>query len=363
VSSKPESVGAELEFEIPPGPRLGMRVIRLRGAAKSFGSRVIVPPFDLEIGPGECLGVAGPNGAGKSTFLALCTGALTPDVGEVLVGETVRIASIDQQRSELDPEKTVLEEVAGKSSHVLVGERSMRVETFLEKFLFPGERKHQKIAKLSGGERNRILLAKLLGKGGNVLVLDEPTNDLDVATLRVLEDAVAQFEGTVIVVSHDRWFLDRVATRIVFFEGNGQARVHEGSLSLLLERLAAERVAKEATSRELARAQEKRARAKAPPAAARRLTHAEKKELADLPDRIILAEKTLEELDQRLADPAVYAGPRSQQEALVAERKSAEQTVKSLYERWEELETIGRQAEGPLERDASPRNGRRISGK
>ena len=211
----------ELELEIPPGPRLGDARHPLKAPGSRSAAASIVPPLDLEIGPGECVGVAGPNGAGKSTFLALCTGALAPDRGEVLVGETVKIATIDQKRSELDPAKTVLEEVAGKSTTMLVGERTMRVESFLERFLFPGDRKHQKVAELSGGERNRILLAKLLGKGGNVLVLDEPTNDLDVATLRVLEDAIARFEGTVLVVSHDRWFLDRVATRIVFFEGRG----------------------------------------------------------------------------------------------------------------------------------------------
>jgi ATP-binding cassette subfamily F protein uup len=338
VASGPEPASRELEFEIPPGPRLGTRVIRLRGATKSFGGRVIVPPLDLEIGAGECIGVAGPNGAGKSTFLALCTGALLPDAGAVLTGETVKIATIDQRRSELDPAKTVLEEVAGKSNHVTLGDRTMRVETFLEKFLFPGERKHQKIAELSGGEKNRILLAKLLSKGGNVIVLDEPTNDLDVTTLRVLEDAVSSFEGTVIVVSHDRWFLDRVAGRIVFFEGEGVVRVHEGSLSLLLDRLAAERAAAEAARRDRPRAREKKPDRGEP--APRRLTYAEKKELAGLPDRITAAEHALEAIDRRLADPETYAGPRSALDGLASERRAADEAVKALYRRWEELDAI-----------------------
>jgi ATP-binding cassette subfamily F protein uup len=338
VDSTPEGDRGELEFEIPPGPRLGTRVIQLERAQKSFSGRVIVPPLDLEIGPGECVGVAGPNGAGKSTFLALCTGELQPDRGQVLIGETVKIATIDQKRSELDPAKTVLEEVAGKSSTVRLGERTMRVESFLEKFLFPGDRKHQKIAELSGGEKNRILLAKLLGKGGNVLVLDEPTNDLDVATLRALEDAITSFEGTVLVVSHDRWFLDRVASRIVFFEGNGVARVHEGSLSLLLDRLAAERAGAEAEER--ARTREKKPRAAAAEAAPRKLTYAEKKELADLPDRIAAAERRLEEIDRRLSDPAFYAQPRGEHERAAADRAAADAEVKALYRRWEDLETI-----------------------
>jgi ABC transport system ATP-binding/permease protein len=341
VDSRPDGGNAELEFEIPPGPRLGTRVIQLEGAGKSFGGRVIVPPLDLEVGPGDCIGVAGPNGAGKSTFLALCTGALAPDRGKVLVGETVKIATIDQKRSELDPAKTVLEEVAGKSTTVRIGERTMRVESFLERFLFPGDRKHQKIAELSGGERNRILLAKLMGKGGNVLVLDEPTNDLDVATLRVLEEAISQFEGTVLVVSHDRWFLDRVASRIVFFDGEGGARVHEGSLSLLLDRLAAERVAREAEEREQAKARDKKARAAAAPAEGpRKLTYAEKKELAALPDRIAAAEEKLAEIDGTLEDPAFYARPRADHERLAAERAAADSALAALYRRWEELETI-----------------------
>jgi ATP-binding cassette subfamily F protein uup len=340
VDSKPGGPGAELEFEIPPGPRLGTRVIRLIGAGKSFGDRVVVPPIDLEIGPGECVGVAGPNGAGKSTFLALCTGALAPDRGQVLVGETVKIATIDQRRSELDPEKTVLEEVAGKSTTLKIGERTMRVESFLERFLFPGDRKHQKISELSGGERNRILLAKLLGKGGNVLVLDEPTNDLDVATLRVLEDAIMQFEGTVLVVSHDRWFLDRVARRIVFFDGRGTVRVHEGSLSLLLDRLAAERAREGDDERERARIGSKRAKATEPRESHRKLTYAEKKELSELPDRIMAAERRVDEIDRRLADPAFYAQPHGEHARAAAERAAADSQVKALYARWEELESI-----------------------
>jgi ABC transport system ATP-binding/permease protein len=342
VDSKREGPPGELEFEIPPGPRLGTRVIQLEGAGKSFDGKVVVPPLDLEIGPHECIGVAGPNGAGKSTFLALCTGALAPDRGRVLIGETVKIAVIDQKRSELDPAKTVLEEVAGKYTTVKIGERTMRVEGFLERFLFPGERKHQKIGELSGGERNRILLAKLLAKDGNLLVLDEPTNDLDVSTLRALEDAITAFEGTVLVVSHDRWFLDRVATRIVFFEGAGKARVHEGSLSLLLDRLAAERVARESEERGRARARDKKARQAAAPPATRKLTHAEKKELAELPDRIVGAEARLEEIDRRLADSAFYALPRSEQERGAADRAQADRAVKELYRRWEELDGIAK---------------------
>jgi ABC transport system ATP-binding/permease protein len=339
VLTKPEGPAPELEYEIPPGPRLGTRVIRLFGATKSWGGRLIVPPLDLEIGPRERIGVVGPNGAGKSTFLGLCTGTILPDSGQVMIGETVRLATIDQQRTELDPAKTVLEEVAGKQTYVTIGGRSLRVESFLEQFLFPGNRKHETIARLSGGERNRILLAKLLAKDGNVLVLDEPTNDLDVATLRALEEALVRFEGTVIVVSHDRWFLDRIATRIVFFDGHGAVRIHEGSLSLLLDRLAAER-AEAAAARNAARSRDRKAPSKPAAAAPRRLTHAEKIELGALPDRIMTAEGALDAIDRKLADPAFYSRPRGEQEEAAALRRTAAVHVAALYRRWEELEAV-----------------------
>ncbi|MCA8953859.1 MAG: ABC-F family ATP-binding cassette domain-containing protein, partial [Planctomycetes bacterium] len=244
VDAAPPPNAAELEFAIPDGPRLGDFVLRLRGVGKSFGDRTIVAPFDLEIGPGERIGIVGPNGAGKTTLLRLCLGQLAPDGGEVGVGPTVKFAGIDQARSALDPQKTVLEEVSNGNDFVFVGGRDLRVETFLEQFLFPGAMKHQSVARLSGGERNRVLLARMLCEGGNVLVLDEPTNDLDLASLRALEDALLAFSGSVLVVSHDRWFLDRVATRIVHLDGSGEVRLHAGDLSGLLEKLADERAAR-----------------------------------------------------------------------------------------------------------------------
>ncbi len=343
LAAAPPPSAAELEFAIPDGPRLGDFVLRLRGVGKAFGGRTVLRPFDLELGPGQRLGIVGRNGAGKTTLLKLCLGELTPDQGTVAVGPTVRFATIDQARSTLAPGRTVLEEVANGNDYVVVGGRGVRVETFLEQFLFPGAMKHARIGSLSGGERNRVLLAKLLCAGGNVLVLDEPTNDLDLASLRALEDALLAFTGAVIVVSHDRWFLDRIATRVVHLDGSGAVRVHEGDLSLLLERLAQERA--EATAAMAAAAA--KARAKAALAAAdapprpKRLSSREQQELADLPARIEAAEAELASVDAGLQDPATYqASARARFDELTARRKELPERIAALYARWEELEAL-----------------------
>ena len=338
VDAAPEALGDDLELAIPPGPRLGTRVLELRGASKSFGERRVIAPLDLELGPRERLGIVGPNGAGKSTFLALCTGALAPDTGTVERGETVRFAVIDQQRSQLDPQKSVMQEVAGDGDHVTVGERVMRIEGFLEQFLFPGAMKHALVGKLSGGEKNRVLLAKLLCAGGNVMVLDEPTNDLDLASLRALEEALLGFDGSVLVVSHDRWFLDRVATRILHLDGHGAARLHAGDLSSLLEKMALEKAlvtasAPRVTPQSAVRSEPKTARKKG-------LAPWQQREYDELPDAIANAERELEALDARLAEPGLWSGPRSETERVQRSRDESAARVAALYTRWEELETL-----------------------
>ncbi|MBL9079326.1 MAG: ABC-F family ATP-binding cassette domain-containing protein [Planctomycetes bacterium] len=342
LAQAPPPAAAELEFAIPDGPRLGDFVLRVRGAGKAFGGRTVLRPFDLELGPGQRLGIVGKNGAGKTTLLKLCLGELPPDQGSVAVGPTVRFATIDQVRSALSPEKTVLEEVANGNDYVVVAGRGMRVETFLEQFLFPGPRKLARIGTLSGGERNRVLLAKLLCAGGNVLVLDEPTNDLDLASLRALEDALLAFGGAVIVVSHDRWFLDRIATRVAHLDGEGAVRVHEGDLSLLLDKLAAERAAADAAAAAAqAKAKARLAAAQPEPPKTRKLSTREQQELAALPARIEAAEAELARVDAGLQDPATYqAAARAKFDELTALRKELPDRIAVLYARWEELETI-----------------------
>ena len=210
----------EQELPIPPGPRLGDLVIELEGVSKAYGDRVLIDDLSLRIPPGSIVGVIGPNGAGKTTLLRMITGAERPDAGRARLGETVKIAYADQSRV-LDPAKTVFEEISGGQDLITVGGRTMNMRAYCASFGFGGSDQQKKCAALSGGERNRVHMAKALSEGGNVLLLDEPTNDLDVNTLRSLEDALAGFAGCAVVVSHDRWFLDRVATHILAFEEDG----------------------------------------------------------------------------------------------------------------------------------------------
>ncbi len=341
LDAAPESRPAELAFRIPPGPRLGTRVLRARGLTLRAGDRTLVERLDLDVGQGARLGIVGPNGAGKSTLLRALIGERAPDAGTVEAGETVRIAAIDQQRRVLDPEKTVVEELGATGDHVRVGERAVHIASFLDGFLFPGERKHTPVKRLSGGERNRILLAKLLLQGGNVLVLDEPTNDLDLPTLRALEEALLEFAGTVIVVSHDRWFLDRVATEIVHLDGKGRCVRWGGDVSTLLARVSADREAEERATREAALRATSQAPAAAAPArekAKKRLSSREREELAGLPARIEAAEARQAALGIRMAEPALYRGPAADREAVQREQGELASELERLYARWEELE-------------------------
>jgi ATP-binding cassette subfamily F protein uup len=343
LANAPPPAPAELEFRIPDGPRLGDFVLRLRGAGVDLGGRAILGALDLDLQPGERLGVVGRNGAGKTTFLRLMLGQLACSRGTAAAGPTVSFASIDQGRTELDPGRTVLQEVAHGNDYIVVGGRAQRVETYLEQFLFPGAMKHALVGSLSGGERNRVLLAKLLCAGGNVLVLDEPTNDLDLTSLRALEDALLAFPGAAVVVSHDRWFLDRVATRILHLDGSGAARLHAGDLSLLLERIAADAGrAAEAARIEAAARKPAAAAAAAGNARTRRLSTRERQELEGLPARIEAKELELQQVDAGLADPALYASGemRARFDGLRAARATLQQEIAALYARWQDLETI-----------------------
>ncbi|MBL8857504.1 MAG: ABC-F family ATP-binding cassette domain-containing protein [Planctomycetes bacterium] len=338
VDGKLESRGDGLEFELPPGPRLGTKVIDLVRATAVRGTKRVIAPLDLSIQRGERIGIVGRNGAGKSTLLELCRGALAPASGTVEFGETVKFAWIDQARSALDPEKTVIEEVAGHSDQIAVGDRSLRAAAFLEQFLFPGAMKHALVGKLSGGERNRVLLAKLLCQNGNVLVLDEPTNDLDLASLRMLEEALVAFPGTVLVVSHDRWFLDRVATRILYVDGAGGVLAHTGDVSSLIEKMAAEAAAEETAAKERNVAPVARVESEAPKRK-KPLSPWEQREYDGLLEKLAAAESEAETLGALLADPAIYSGPRAELERVNARRSVLTAEISVLYARWEELES------------------------
>lgn len=228
LSEEFEKVREDLEIYLPPGPRLGNVVIEFENVAKAYGDLVLLEDFSVSIPPGSLVGVIGPNGAGKSTFLKMIAGQEEPDSGTVRVGETVALAYADQSRS-LNDEKTVWEEIADAQDFITMGDRIVNSRAYVASFNFTGSEQQKQIKKLSGGERNRVHLAKTLRAMGNVIMLDEPTNDLDVNTLRALEDALINFAGCAIVVSHDRWFLDRIATHILSFEGDGKARLVLGN--------------------------------------------------------------------------------------------------------------------------------------
>jgi energy-dependent translational throttle protein EttA len=220
----------ELEIYIPPGARLGSVVIEADDVRKAFGDKLLIDDMTFKLPPGGIIGIIGPNGAGKTTLFRMVIGQDKPDAGTIRIGETVKLGYIDQNRT-LDPNKTIFEEITGGADIVQLGPREMPSRAYVARFNFSGQDQQKKVGILSGGERNRVHLAKMLKEGANVLLLDEPTNDLDVNTLRALEEALEQFAGCAIVISHDRWFLDRVATHILAFEGESRVFWFDGNYS------------------------------------------------------------------------------------------------------------------------------------
>ncbi len=230
LAQQNEQRARELEIYIPPGPRLGAVVIEAEGVSKAYADRLLVEGMTFKLPPGGIVGVIGPNGAGKTTLFRMITGEQQPDAGDIRVGETVQLGYVDQSRT-LDPEKSIWEEISGGSEVVKLGPREVNSRAYVGRFNFSGSDQQKKVGMLSGGERNRVHLAKMLKEGANVLLLDEPTNDLDVNTMRALEEALENFAGCAVVISHDRWFLDRVATHILAFEGDSKVFWFEGNFS------------------------------------------------------------------------------------------------------------------------------------
>ncbi|MGH2901702.1 MAG: ATP-binding cassette domain-containing protein, partial [Solirubrobacteraceae bacterium] len=221
----PETV----EIAIPPGPRLGDKVIEAEHLSKGYGDLLLIDDLDFKLPPGGIVGVIGGNGAGKTTLFRMITGSEKPDAGEFAIGETVKLAYVDQSRSDLDAKKTVFEAISGGEEKMKVGSRELPSRAYVGSFGFKGPDQQKRVSMLSGGERNRLHLARTLRAGGNVLLLDEPTNDLDVDTLRALEEALLGFAGCVVVISHDRWVLDRIATHMLAFEGESHVEFFEGN--------------------------------------------------------------------------------------------------------------------------------------
>jgi ATP-binding cassette subfamily F protein uup len=332
-----------VEITATQAPRLGRTVIDLHHVTKGYGGRTLIRDFSTILQAGERVGIIGPNGAGKTTLLRVITGIEAPDSGEVETGKNTRIAYFDQRRSDLDPEKSVYEAAAGQDWVTVGGERT-HLRSYLESFLFPPAQQRQKVTSLSGGERNRLLLAKLFLTDANLLILDEPTNDLDLVTLQVLESVLATWSGCVLLVTHDRYFLDKVATGLIVFEGDGELRRHAGGYDLY-RRLKDQREA-EAAAAAAAQAPRKSAAAPAKASAVsgdgkpRKLSWKEQRELEGMETAILEAEQRKEELEAQLADPALYTRSPDEVAHVTAEFREAGERVDALYARWAELEEI-----------------------
>jgi ATP-binding cassette subfamily F protein uup len=320
-------------LRLPTGGRLGKTILELKNLSRSIGGRNLFHDLSLILKPGDRIGIVGENGAGKTTLVRTILGIDPPETGEVVVGANTRFAFLDQGRAELRDDATVLQEVAGDSENVYLDDGPVHVRTFLRMMLFDDGFADTPVGKLSGGERNRVQLAKLLRVGANLLVLDEPTNDLDLMTLGVLEEALAEFAGCAIVVSHDRWFLDRVATGILAFEGDGEVNFYEGDYSSYLAR---ERPQKKIVAPSAPAKSEKKTGGPAP----RKITFKEKQELAGIEGAIAGAEARVAELEQQLADPSFYKERAQEAPAMVAQLEQGRAEVDRLYRRWEELEAL-----------------------
>jgi ATP-binding cassette subfamily F protein uup len=326
----------DVDLIVPPAPKLGNRVIELRGVGMDLGGRRLFENLSLDLRPGERLGMVGRNGLGKSTLLKLMLGQLPPSTGEIEIGPRTQINYVDQSRALLDDQKTVWEEVGEGSEYVRLGDESVTLRSYLRRFLFTEDRINSKIEQLSGGERSRVLLAKILKRGGNVLMLDEPTNDLDLGTLRLLEEALVAFDGSVIVVSHDRYFLNRVCTSILAFEGESVVRYSTGDYDYYLEKRA-ERFESAVAPTASAVAGSERLIGDPRP---RKLKWREAQELETIEAKIQAAEEEVGRAETELADPDFYAKHGQSWPAFEAQLQTARERVAQLYHRWEELERI-----------------------
>jgi ATP-binding cassette subfamily F protein uup len=326
-----------MDLIIPPAPPLANVVIDTTNLGALVGERWLFSHLDLSFTEGTCTGIIGRNGLGKTTLLRMLMGLQPPSEGSVTIGKRTIFNYVDQQRLLLDPEKSVMEEVAGTSDFVSFGEEKLHVRSYLRRFLFTDERATMRVKELSGGEQSRVLLAKILRRGGNFLILDEPTNDLDLQTMRVLEEAILAFKGCVLIVSHDRYFLDRVCDRVLAFEGHG--RVHEcaGNYSYYHEKRAATAAAEVAL---LNAPLKKVTKPTGQPASKpRKFSMKEQRELAEVETAITTLEAEIAELDQKLNDPASYAtgGDTAPMFEQLANKRTE---LECKVTRWAELEEL-----------------------
>jgi ATP-binding cassette subfamily F protein uup len=332
----------EMDLLIPPAPELGNIAVELEKVSVAVGSederRFLFRNLTLSIRPGQCTGIVGRNGVGKTTLLKVCLGNLEPDEGIVQIGKKIRVNYIDQARMQLDGTGSLLDEVADGNEKVQFGDQTLGARAYLRRFLFDDKRINERVDLLSGGEKARLMLAKVLKHGGNLIVLDEPTNDLDLPSLRMLEEAIADFDGAVLVVSHDRYFLDRICDQIVAFE-DGNVLVQPGNYSYYLEKRKAREQRDKLYAQNLAK---EIAKKKAPTAVEkpRKLTMAERKELDGMEESILAAEEKVQELEATLNDPDFHINRFQEIPALLESLEKAKADCAALYTRWETLEAI-----------------------
>ena len=336
---------SDMELLIPAASRLGNKTVELKNVSLSFGSRKIIDDFSFEFEPGSRIGLVGPNGIGKSTLLKIITGSLIPDRGEAVAAPTVEFNYIDQSRLVLDPEKSVLEEIGEGVENVQLGTEKISVWGYLKRFLFEDERINTKIKYLSGGERARLTLAKILKQGGNFLILDEPTNDLDLSSLRLLEEALLSYSGCLLVVSHDRYFLNRVCTGILTFDPGGKIVYTPGDYDYSLEKRRERRAAAEpAPVRETTKPSA--APAPAPARTPRKLSFKEHRALEGMEEAVTAAEEKIAEIEACFGDPDFFEKYGSRSAELQRELDAARAEAARLYQRWEELENKRATLEG-----------------
>lgn len=326
----------DVDLIIPPAPKLGNKVVEVKGASMEYDGRQLFQNLDFSLTGNECVGIVGRNGLGKSTLLKVILGMIEPTEGEVNIGMRAEINYIDQDRLLIDETKSVFEEVGEGQENVKLGDETIGLRAYLRRFLFTDERINTRIDQLSGGERSRVLLAKILKRGGNVLVLDEPTNDLDLNTLRLLESAIESFKGSVLVVSHDRYFLNRVCTGILAFEGDGVVNYNIGNYDYYLEKKTTSNSPSKNSSQKNTSKKKAPAKLVEPP----KLKWAEIKELEEMEQTILLAEEKVESLNALFNQPDFYETHKDDWQELEGKLKTSKEETKSLYDRWEQLEAI-----------------------
>jgi len=337
------AVEEDMELVIPPPPQLGNRTVELTNLGVTLGGRSLFSGFSFIFENGKRIGVCGRNGLGKTTLLKVILGQLAPTDGTVKVGPLTQFNYVDQSRLQLNDERTVLDEASDGTEFVLWGESRISVRSYLKRFLFADDRITTRVKKLSGGERSRLLLAKILKAGGNFLILDEPTNDLDLPTLRVLEEALIAFPGVVCVVSHDRYFLNRVCTDILAFEGEGRIQHSVGDYDYYLEK----RQRRSATAPKREEFKTPMPDAKPRPAKSRKLSFKEQRELEGMEARILAVEAEIARIEGVFAAPDFHRTHAPQTNQLTADLSAAKEELGQLYARWEELEAIRAAAAAP----------------